>query len=102
MRLFCQYLAVYNNENLLLWHNVGKIIDKPENTHCWGEDHCMAGLHFNKTGFDQKRKYVFFKCSEAVESKFVKRETSHTVILPLMVSVLLINFKILLKRFEIR
>ena len=30
----------------------------PENTHHLGKDHCMAGLQFNKTRFDQKRKYV--------------------------------------------
>ena len=31
---------------------------------------------------------LFFVCSEAAESKLVKLETSHTVILPPMVSVL--------------
>ena len=31
---------------------------RSEKTHHWGKDHCMARLQFNKTGFDQKRKYV--------------------------------------------
>ena len=34
---------------------------------------------------------LFFVCSEAAESKLVKLETSHTVILPLTVSVLWIR-----------
>ena len=36
---------------------------------------------------------LLFVCSEAVESKLVKLETSHTVILPPMVSVLCHNLK---------
>ena len=61
----------------------------PENTHHRGKYHCTAGLQFNKTEFDQKRKYeTLFVCSEAVESSLVKLETSRTVILSPMVSVL--------------
>ena len=32
--------------------------DIAENIHPWGKDHCSAGLQFNQTDFDQKRKYV--------------------------------------------
>ena len=44
-----------------------------------------TGLQFNKTGSDQRKKNVAF--SYAVESKLVKLETSCTVILFPMVSV---------------
>ena len=37
-----------------------------ENNHCIGKDHCTVGLQFNWNGFDQRRKYVLFWCSEAV------------------------------------
>ena len=51
--------------------------------------HWTAGLQFNKTGLDQKRKYILlFVCYEAVESKLVKLETSCTVIPIPIVSVL--------------
>ena len=46
-----------------------------------------AGLQFNTTGLDPKEK-ILFVCSEAVECKFLKLETSRTVILPPTVSVL--------------
>ena len=56
---------------------------KSENSHRWWKDHCTAGLQFNKTGFDQKIKYVVICiCCEAAESKLVKLETNCTVILP--------------------
>ena len=42
----------------------------------------MASLQFSKTGFDEKRKYVLFVFSEAVETKLLKLETSRAVILP--------------------
>ena len=59
-----------------------------ESTHRWGKDHCTAGLQFNKTGTDHKRTYILFLCSEPVEYKLVKLETSCTVILPPTVSLL--------------
>ena len=31
---------------------------RADDTHHWGKDHSLAGLQFNKTGFDRKRKYV--------------------------------------------
>ena len=40
------------------------------------------GLQFNTTGTDQKEHMLLFVFNEAVESKLVKFETSHTVILP--------------------
>ena len=54
----------------------------------WGKDDCTAGLQFFKTGPDKGRKYVILVSSGAAESKLVKLETSHTVILPPTVSVL--------------
>ena len=48
----------------------------------------MADLQFNKTGTDQKEHVLLFVCSEEVESKLVKLETSRTLILPPTVSVL--------------
>ena len=69
----------------------------PVNTPRWGNDQCTSGLQFNKAGYDQNRKYVVILCSEAVETKLVKLETSSTVILPPTVSVLWCLF---LKRFE--
>ena len=54
----------------------------PVNTPRWGNDQCTSGLQFNKAGYDQNRKYVVILCSEAVETKLVKLETSSTVILP--------------------
>ena len=48
----------------------------------------MAGLQLNKIGFDQNKNTLLFVCSEAVESKLVKLETSRTVILPPKVNVL--------------
>ena len=30
-------------------------IARSGNTHCWGKDHCAAGLQFNNTGTDQKK-----------------------------------------------
>ena len=53
-----------------------------ENTHHRGKDRCTAVLQLNKVVFDQKEHMLLFVCSEAVESKLVKLETSHTVILP--------------------
>ena len=50
--------------------------------------HCIGGLQFNKSGFDQKENVSLFVCSEAVESKLADLETSHTVILSPTVSVL--------------
>ena len=45
-------------------------------------------------GFVQKWKYVVFeKCSEAVESKLLKLETSRTVILPPLLSVIRFNIR---------
>ena len=38
----------------------------------------MAGLQFNKIGFDQKENMRLIECSEAVESVLVKLETSCT------------------------
>ena len=52
-----------------------------------GNDHCMAGLQFNKTGSDQKENMLLFACGEAVEFKLGKLEISHTVILPPLVNV---------------
>ena len=48
----------------------------------------MAGLQLNKTGTDQKEHMLLFVCSEAVESKLVKLETSRSAILPPTASVL--------------
>ena len=31
-----------------------------ENNNGWGQDHCTAGLQFNKTVINQKRTYVIF------------------------------------------
>ena len=47
-----------------------------------------AGLQSNKAGFDQKGSMLLLVCSEAIESKLVKLDTSRTVILPPMVTVL--------------
>ena len=41
----------------------------PKNTHHREKDHCMAGLHFNKKGTDQKESMLLFVWREAVESK---------------------------------
>ena len=51
----------------------------------------MVGHQFDKNGFDQKENMLLFVCSEAVESKPVKLETSHTVMLPPPMTVLCID-----------
>ena len=43
-----------------------------ENTQNQGNNHCMAGLQLNNTGFNQNRKYVVIV---AVKLKLVKLET---------------------------
>ena len=59
-----------------------------ENTFQWGKDHCMAGLQFKKTGFDQKESMLSFECSDTVETKL---ENRRPVMLPPTLSV--ISFK---------
>ena len=49
-----------------------------DNAHRWWMDHSTAGLIFNKTGIDQSRIMFLLECSEAVQSKIVKLEMSHT------------------------
>ena len=64
-----------------------RTIEKAEDTH-----RC-AQLVSSETRLDltKEENILFFVCSEAAESKLVKLETSHTVILPLTVSVLWIR-----------
>ena len=54
----------------------------PESTHHLGENHFNYSFRY-WIGFDQKRKYSDIACTEITESKKVKQESSHTVILPL-------------------
>ena len=63
-------------------HTQSLSINTAESTHRWGKDHCTTSRQFNKIGFDQKEHLLLFVCSEAVESKLVKLETSRSAILP--------------------
>ena len=51
----------------------------------------MAGLNFNKIGFAKEENLLLLVCREAVDSNWDKLETSHTVILPPKLSVLLFS-----------
>ena len=44
-----------------------KLLNCPisENTHCWGKDHCMAGLQFNKLELTNEGNIILFVFSEA-------------------------------------
>ena len=55
----------------------------------------MAGLQFNKVGFDQTRKYAVIWWTETTELKLVKHKASCTVILSPMVLGLLVGFPII-------
>ena len=61
---------------------------RPENTHRWGRITGQLVSSLTRLDLTKKGKVLFSTCSEAVESKLVKLETSHTVILPPTVSVL--------------
>ena len=51
-----------------------------------GKNHRTAGLLVNKIRFDQKQNMWLFVCSEAVESRLAKLETSCTAVPPPTVS----------------
>ena len=55
---------------------------RPENTHRWGRITGQLVSSLTRLDLTKKGKVLFSTCSEAVESKLVKLETSHTVILP--------------------
>ena len=67
-------------EHLLLWESITS----------------RAGRKLNMVGFDQDRKKCLLLCSEAVESKLVKLETSWAVILRNKVSVWKMEIKLLI------
>ena len=65
-----------------------EITVRAESTHCWGKYHCTASLQVYKFGFNCFTTHKNNIFSLLVKSSLVKLETSCTVILPPMVSVL--------------
>ena len=61
---------------------------KSENNYLWGRIFVWLVSSFTRLEVTNEGKTLLFVCGEAVESKLVKLETSCTVIVPPMVSVL--------------